>query len=242
MPNMSEPVRKSFRASVDAHLLACSAAAVLGGVATANGAVVHSGPLNINLSAVEPLTGTQAYLDLEALTGSGPAPFAAPAGTDMYFYLFVNGFTVASSGDDGVRFIGPEYGIVSRLTPGTTISSANTFDAGGYLTAGYNGYTYGPTQWDGTFTNCFIGFSFDRGQGTQYGWVRLNTEAGTFGPGGQVPIVGTATVVDFAYESVPGASILAGAIPEPASCALGVLALGALARRSKGVATAQEMN
>ena len=63
----------------------------------------------------------------------------------------------------------------------------------------------------------FIGFSFDADGGTHYGWLRVNMVGADHN---------AFTVVDYAYESVVGAGILAGDVPEPGS--LGLLATGAI--------------
>ena len=81
----------------------------------------------------------------------------------------------------------------------------------------------------------FLGLAFDRGGDTHYGWIRLQLEdQGSFNgpPEGASDKI---TVVDWAWNNVPGAPILAGAIvPEPSSLQLlasGVL--GAMAWRKR---------
>lgn len=79
----------------------------------------------------------------------------------------------------------------------------------------------------------FIGFKFDAGAGTQYGWIRLNMNGS--------PTNGF-TLVDYAYADV-GTSITAGqtAVPEPGSLAL--LAFGGVGllawRKQRAKAAAQ---
>lgn len=77
-----------------------------------------------------------------------------------------------------------------------------------------SGFTY--SQF-GTTGEAFVGFQFDVGAGTQFGWARVNMDSG-------VP-ENTFTVMDFAFADA-GESIFAGQVPEPGS--LGLLALGAL--------------
>ena len=60
----------------------------------------------------------------------------------------------------------------------------------------------------------FIGFRFDGGSGTEYGWARVTMDGS---PGN------TFTLVDYAHGDV-GDMINAGQVPEPGSLAL--LALG----------------
>jgi hypothetical protein len=78
-------------------------------------------------------------------------------------------------------------------------------------------WTYGFTnsQWLSA-GNGYIGFRFDIGNGTQYGWIEAQVDG--------APYNGW-TVVRYAYAD-PGEGILTGAIPEPGS--MGLLALGGL--------------
>jgi len=66
----------------------------------------------------------------------------------------------------------------------------------------------------------FMGFDFVAGDGQRhFGWLRIDDTI----PGGHV------FVVDWAWAATPGESIMAGAVPEPSTCALltggGVLVL-----------------
>ncbi|MHB0961250.1 MAG: PEP-CTERM sorting domain-containing protein [Pirellulaceae bacterium] len=65
----------------------------------------------------------------------------------------------------------------------------------------------------------YIGFSFDAGGGTQYGWLQVSMDTGA--------PKNAFTVVDYAYAGI-GERILAGqtVVPEPGS--LGLLATGAI--------------
>jgi hypothetical protein len=65
----------------------------------------------------------------------------------------------------------------------------------------------------GTFVNRrgYVGLELQTGGNTHYGWIRLDCE--TFSNNGGY-------VLDYAYELRPGASILAGAVPEPSTWAL----------------------
>jgi hypothetical protein len=67
-------------------------------------------------------------------------------------------------------------------------------------------------------TTAFMGVEFKNPSNNNlFGWIRI-----TGGPTQGFP----ATIVDWAYES-SGAGIVAGAVPEPSSLALGCLAAGA---------------
>lgn len=71
----------------------------------------------------------------------------------------------------------------------------------------------------------FVGVRFTDPAGTHDGWIRLSYSSGFT----------NLTIVDWAYNDAPGGSILAGqtvgAIPEPASVAVGLLAAGAVGLR-----------
>jgi len=100
------------------------------------------------------------------------------------------------------------YGL---LASNTTISTFNNFDSG----------------------NDFIGFSFDIGGNTHYGWLELNvTDTDTENPGGlQV----NSLAGQYESESTPGASIV---ISEPSTYALG---LGLLAAGAAGIRERRRM-
>lgn len=73
----------------------------------------------------------------------------------------------------------------------------------------------------------FLGLAFAIGSDVHFGWVRVDIDNAN----------AVFNVVDFAYESVAGVGITAGAIPEPST--LGLLAAGAAglaARRRRRVA------
>jgi hypothetical protein len=113
--------------------------------------------------------------------------------------------------------LGSTFTYASRFKGGDLINAAASQFVSGGLMASYFGWTssrfLGTTPED---RKDYIGFSFDAGSGTQYGWV-------------QVKMVGAPdnafTVVDYAYAGVDE-PIHAGEVPEPGS--LGLLATGAI--------------
>ena len=108
------------------------------------------------------------------------------------------------------------YSYASNLASGVNLSTQNALP-GAFATLAYNG-GYANSQF--VNTSGIIGFSFDGGNGTQFGWARLTAL-------GDAP-VNSYTIEESAFADV-GTAIAAGqiaAVPEPSS--LGLLALGAL--------------
>jgi hypothetical protein len=106
------------------------------------------------------------------------------------------------------------------LAPNTSISASGDWEFQGTLS--YQG-TYGLTSDN---TPEFVGFRMIDGSSTYYGWARIS-----FTTVENSITYGFVTLYDFAYNSGPGASILAGqtsAIPEPAEGAalFGLAVLG----------------
>jgi Secretion system C-terminal sorting domain len=73
------------------------------------------------------------------------------------------------------------------------------------FTGGGNTYSYTKGNWTGSNTDKYIGVKFDISGSAHYGWIRLDASLA-------IPYNGawSVTIKDFAYNSVAGASILAG--------------------------------
>lgn len=100
---------------------------------------------------------------------------------------------------------------VTALNAGFTVDTAALGNFTGSM-------AYGAANPNAQFNSAsgkFIGLQFPTGPNNYNAWVRVdvNNTAGSF------------NVVDWAYENVPGVSIVTGVVPEPAS--LGLLAAGA---------------
>jgi hypothetical protein len=85
-----------------------------------------------------------------------------------------------------------------------------------------------------------LGIRFEAADGFHYGWMRIATQPWDPGPinvspnGDEVIVVdriihGPGEVLDWAYESTPGAAIVAGAVPEAGTVVLGILAAAVMA-------------
>ena len=146
-----------------------------------------------------------------ALDGSAALNFYHPGGGAL-----VGVFNNGAAYGNVVAFSANGYSYVSNLASGVNIS---TQAAGGVFgTLAYNG-GYANSQF--VNTSGIFGFSFDAGNGLQFGWARITAA-------GDAP-TNTYTIEEYAFASV-GEEIAAGqtvaAIPEPSS--LGLLALGAV--------------
>jgi MYXO-CTERM domain-containing protein len=204
---------------LEKHIVA--AAAVAAGVAaSANAAIVYSGV--VNFACAIDIDGTYINVETGQLT-NGPGagvpgwdvnPYRSSSGSGMNFFSPTGGGMVSAAAG-----VGPAL----NLAAGTLIGSTSNFSSSTATIA--FGSAAGQWQYG---TNNIVGFRFVSSAGTtHYGWMRFLM--------GAQPASGnlvTRTVVDFAYESVAGASIQAGAVPAPGALALlGVAGLASARRR-----------
>ncbi len=124
---------------------------------------------------------------------------------------------------------------VIPLGAGTLIGSDAVFSIGGewYGDVSLLGYTSGGGL---QFSNAYIGVEFQIGENTHYGWIHyvgwgVSHEHG-LPSGGNIP---GGWVNTWAYNSIPGAPIYAGQIPEPSTPLLAGIAglASAFARRRR---------
>jgi PEP-CTERM motif len=176
--------------------------------------VVASGPVNLSI----PATTNGLYLNV--VTGATNLPAGGLGST-------VPGWDVNIWNATGLGFFNPAApagGVYIAVTAGNTanLASGTEIGAGGTFS---NGVSTNISQWNLNSSNNLFGFRFlNEGNGqVHYGWGRIALGASITAP---------RTLVEYAFESVPGASIMAGsvgAIPEPSSYALmGLGALGVL--------------
>lgn len=207
----------NFAKRLDAHFVACAAAAgaaVVGATGSANAAVVFSGPVSINIPS------SSAGIYLNVVTGvSNVAPASAP-GWDVnpWSSSALNMFTpTPNPGGGSYAGTGTNY---FNLTVGSVVGPASTWSGTGTATINAG------TPLNLNSNNNYVGFRFvneANANAIHYGWVRIS-------------LSGTAqaqprAIVEYAYEDVAGAPIT---VPTPGSLAL--LALGGVglaARRRK---------
>ena len=196
-------------------------AASVAAAASANAAIVYSGV--VNFACAIDIDGTYINVETGQLTngpGSGVPgwdvnPYRSSSGSGMNFFSPTGGGMVSA-----LSGVGPAL----NLAAGTVIGSTSNFSS----SVSTIPFGSGAGQWQYGANN-LVGFRFVSSAGTtHYGWMRFLM--------GTQPVSGnlvTRTVVDFAYESVAGASIAAGeSIPAPGALALlGVAGLAGARRR-----------
>lgn len=182
--------------------------------------VVHSGTVNLLI----PVTTNGLYLNV--VTGANNLPNSTAGST-------VPGWDLNLYGSNGLGFFNPTlpsggaYVVssgttVANLVAGATIGSGSTYSSGGTTLV---------SQWNLNSSNNLFGFRFVSEVDSQvhYGWAR-------FSLGTTVTTAGR-TLIEYAYESAPGVSILAGdvgAVPEPSTFAmLGLGMAGVLLARRR---------
>jgi len=180
---------------LEMHFAAAAALCVAG---AANAAVVYSGA--VNFACAIDIDGT--YINVETgQLSSGPGsgvpgwdvnPYRASSGSGMNFFSPTGGGMVSAVSGTGSAI---------NLASGATIGSASAFSASTatiVFGSAAGNWQYGAEN--------IVGFRFVGADGqTRYGWMRFLM--------GAQPSSGnlvTRTVVDYAYESIPGTSIVAG--------------------------------
>ena len=109
---------------------------------------------------------------------------------------------------------------ILSVGPGDVIPSGGGYSWAEYGIAYYPGLPNGGSEIP-ELTSAYLGVRFDIGGGYQYGWIgvnRIGFELEAFAWG---------------YETTPGVSIPAGAVPEPGTLAMLALGAGALLRRKR---------
>lgn len=198
--------------------MAAAAAVAAGVAASADAAIVYSGVLNF-ACAVD-IDGC--YINVETgVLSNGPG--SGVPGWDVNPYSTAGGMNFFNSTGGGqMRQPGQTTGPAGNLAAGTVIGASGSWNTGTT-----NVYSNVAAGWQYNAVN-MIGFRFVSAAGTtHYGWMRF-----AMGPQGAAGVGPTRTVVDFAYESVAGASIEAGAVPAPGALALlGLAGLAGTRRR-----------
>ncbi|WP_428386138.1 PEP-CTERM sorting domain-containing protein [Mucisphaera sp.] len=180
---------------------AAAGAAALGVSADAEAAIIYSGVQDISINQF----------------GAQDLNLDGDAYNDILLknYVFGGNYQGATVNFFPGKVVGFTTGLnyASALSAGDVIDAAAT--AGGSFAVSL-AYANNPDSQFDNAVGAFIGLEFPINAVSHFGWIRVTIDnaAGTF------------VINDWAYESVPGVGIEAGAIPEPG--ALGLLAAGAL--------------
>lgn len=206
---------------LERHFLSCSALVGAAGALTsapaAKAAIIVYDPADIQI----PLDDEPGiYFNLETGEFSGNEADLDSWDINIFNHPVYELSTFATAEGDGMQ-VGvvayedpdyPGYRFARQLSKNTPINGSSDFAIGGFTTMSADAI-YG--QWtDDTFG--YLGVTFQLENGDQvFGWIGVDVIDST-----------NARVTAFAYEST-GGQILAGAVPEPGTMAIGFLAVGA---------------
>ena len=214
---------KNLKHRLDAHFASAAAlavgAALVGAEQRADAYIVWSGIININI----PSSTDGVYLNVitgqSGTTGSGVSGWDVNPWSSSGLNFFspsnapVGGAYVTGNGAFTTR--------VDNLAFNTVIGASQGFGAGAAESTGTTAFNLNSTQ-------NLVGFRFvnEATGSTHYGWMRLQLWSG--------PGIQPRAIVEYAYESVAGASINAGLIPAPGAIALlGLSGLAGIGRRRR---------
>lgn len=210
---------KNLKQRLDAHFASAAVLAVgaafVGAEQRADAYIVWSGILNINI----PSNVDGVYLNV--ITGQSAATGTGAPGWDVNPYGGTNLQFFANTGGGYVRGLGSSATLVDNLAFNTVIGASQSFGSG---TGGVE--TTGATAFNVNSSQNLVGFRFvnEATGSTHYGWMRIQLWSG--------PGIQPRSIVEYAYETVAGASINAGVIPAPGAIALLGLA-GLVGRRRR---------
>ncbi|MBL0922345.1 MAG: hypothetical protein IBJ10_09490 [Phycisphaerales bacterium] len=181
---------------------------VSAGATLASGGIVYTDIPDITL-----LEGEVADLDVD---GDG--------GVDITMQTYVGGSEIY--GRFGAEIYCDSYPAAAIIESGSPIGSSLSDPGFLWFNFGAIDANFGKGTYDWPDHGAYLAFRLDAGDDWRYGWMFVASTINPSNPGGAL------TIFDFAFESTPNESILAGAVPAPGT--LGALALGAAALARRG--------
>ena len=184
------------------------AAVATAAVSSANAQIVHSGIVNFNIAP------TVNGLYLNVVTGQinepGNGPGSSVPGWDVNFWSSTGFGLFSPSGlPTAGAYVVTAPGFGANLAFGAEIGASSLYGSG---------TSSNVSQWNLNSDQNLVGFRFRNEANSQihYGWARIAF--------GATPT--SRTLVEYAFDATPGASIGAGVVPAPSAMAL--LGLGGL--------------
>lgn len=179
----------------------------------AKGAVIHTG--------VQDITLPQSFVSaiyINILTSATTTTYPTDFDTAPWIGFDFGGVGISTGNTVQPVVLGNQ---VVRLALADTVGTSSNIASAANYSDNHTGAAFNQFQ-IGTAGYFGFGFSPTVGAPTQYGWAQIT-----------INNVGTGTLHQVAYESVPGASIAVGTIPEPATAGLSIVALGLCLRRRR---------
>ena len=192
---------------------------------SSDAAIIYSGLRNINV----PNTGPGVYVNVVNgnISTRDPFPINGDPGENWDINVYGSGLRSFGVPGNAAQIPAPvptaSKGYVSS-SPTSLFADALNLAAGTPISSSSVWNTNDPfADSVSNVGNALVGFRFRNelnGNTTHYGWMRVNLVDS-----------GVGTILDYAWESTPNASIRAGATPEPATMLVAIAALPLLRRR-----------
>lgn len=226
MVNASNPARESRLLRYCA--AGAGAAVAVGAVTNADAAIVYTNYNNQTFTDTNPADASFTLFNFD-IDGNGTSDIGIGQRNGLSAGTGGGAIVVAPTGGTlgivGSSSLG--YNYAARLTAGANIGAGAAFLTltgtgfpGRASLASNTGFPL--SQWATPSPSVgYIGIRFTGVNGTEYAYLHLSIASNTAAVPRQI------TLLDGAYQSTPNTAIAAGAVPEPSTTCLGLVALGA---------------